>query len=184
MWAVKIILLTDAQRNILNRIADGTHTPLHFKTRSKIILMAGDKARNFVIAEKLSISVRAVEKWRGRFLGAAGLLAAAEAAGPAALNEAIRNALSDSPRSGRKPRITDEQEARIIALSLEDPKGLGLPFSHWSSELLRQECIKRGIVDTISCSQIRRYLKKKILIPTDSKGGSIRASKTKRNSRP
>ncbi|MDR1537295.1 MAG: hypothetical protein LBU32_04735 [Clostridiales bacterium] len=81
MWAAEIILLTDAQRNILNRMADGTHTPLHFKTRSKTVLMAGGKARNFVIAEKLSISVRAVEKWRGRFLDAAGLLAAAEAAG-------------------------------------------------------------------------------------------------------
>jgi hypothetical protein len=109
-------------------MADGTHTPLHFKTRSKTVLMAGGKARNFVIAEKLSISVRAVEKWRGRLL---------DDAGPAALNEAIKNALSDSPGSGRKPRITDERESRIIALSLEDPKGLGLPFSHWPSELLR-----------------------------------------------
>ncbi|MDR1538624.1 MAG: hypothetical protein LBU32_11635 [Clostridiales bacterium] len=35
MWAAEIILLTDAQRNILNRMADGTHTPLLFKARPK-----------------------------------------------------------------------------------------------------------------------------------------------------
>jgi hypothetical protein len=107
-------------------MADGIHAPLHFKTRIQTVPLAGDKARNCAAAEKLSINIHAVEKWRGR------------RGGRPRRPEAAGNALSDSPGSRRRPRITDEQEARIIALSLEDPKALGLPSVRWPAEPLRQ----------------------------------------------
>jgi hypothetical protein len=99
-------------------MADRAHAPLHFKMRAQTVPLADGKARSYATAEKLSINVHAAGKWRGRLLP-----------------EATGNALSDSPGSGGKPRIADEREARIIALSLEDPKNLGLPSVRWPAEL-------------------------------------------------
>jgi putative transposase len=55
----------------------------------------------------------------------------------------------------------DEQIAAIIALSCEDPEVLGLPFSHWTPELLQIEAIKGGIIESISVRHVGRILKRK-----------------------
>jgi hypothetical protein len=80
---------------------------------------------------------------------------------PLKLKDEIIKILSDEQRSGKPPKFTDCQVAAIIALSLEDPSAIGLPFSHWTRELIRSEAIVRGIVDGISLSQIGRFFKRK-----------------------
>jgi putative transposase len=46
-------------------------------------------------------------------------------------------------------------------MACEDPAKFGLPFSHWTPELLQIEVIKLGIVKSISVRHIGRFLKRK-----------------------
>jgi len=55
-------------------------------------------------------------------------------------------------------------------MSCQKPDDLGLPFSHWTPELLKYEAIKRGIVSTISTSLVRVFLKRERFKTTPSKG--------------
>lgn len=64
-----------------------------------------------------------------------------------------RDPRSDTPRR----RLTEQDEARVIALTLEPaPHGRG----RWTLKTLAQEVIARGIVPTISASTIGQTLKK------------------------
>ena len=83
-----------------------------------------------------------------------------EAESPHKLRQAIKEVLSDEQRPGAPATYRDEQVAAIIALACEDPAELGLPFSHWSAPLLREEAIRLGIVEGISARQISRFLKR------------------------
>lgn len=65
-----------------------------------------------------------------------------------------------SPRSGGPPpRFSDDQKQRIVALSLQRPRELGLTFNRWTLHRLAEQAEKRGIVDSISHEYIRQILK-------------------------
>jgi transposase len=161
MLHAKPITLTESEKKILEDLAKGTHTPLHLIQRSQIVLMAARGATNVEIEHKLELSNHTVIKWRGKYFNIAPELAEISEKSPSKLKSALLQALSDAHRSGTKPRVTQEQIAKILALYQSEPKKLGLPFSRWSCASLRKEAVARGIVDTISTTQIRRYLKKK-----------------------
>ena len=146
---------------ILTQLQNSTHSPLHFKQRAKIIMLAYEGYSNNAIERIMEIHGETVTKWRTRYASAYQELAATETENSRKLRERIETILSDKPRSGKPPTFKDEQVACIIALSCEQPDKLGLPFSHWTPELLRQEAIKRGIVSSISAMQISRFLKRK-----------------------
>ena len=67
--------------------------------------------------------------------------------------------LTDKPRSGSPCKFTENDRNKIIALASESPEKIGLPFTHWSLELLRSELINRKIVFSISTSHLARLLK-------------------------
>jgi hypothetical protein len=76
------------------------------------------------------------------------------------MNESlIHTWLSNEPGRGRKPQITAEQRAMIIAIACEPPSNSGYPHTHWSVRLLTQEVIKRGIIDYISYQTVWVFLK-------------------------
>ncbi len=68
--------------------------------------------------------------------------------------------LEDKKRSGTPSTFTELEKIQIVALSIENPMDLGLPFTHWTSDLLAKEVIQRGIVSSISSRHISRILKK------------------------
>ncbi|MFK7948122.1 MAG: transposase, partial [Saprospiraceae bacterium] len=72
----------------------------------------------------------------------------------------IINLLKDKSRSGTPDKFTEIQKNQIVALGLEKPLDLGLPFTHWTHELLSKEVIARGIVEKISARHLGRILKK------------------------
>jgi len=161
-WKVaKEINLTKSQERILKQFAQGTHTELHIKERSKIILMANSGYANHKIKRELNTTGNRVIKWRNRYNEKAGYLQDIENKTPLKLKSEIIKTLSDEPRPGAPPKFTDVQVAAVIALSLEDPSEIGLPFSHWTRELIREVAVQRGIVDDISVSQIGRFFKRK-----------------------
>ena len=51
------IKLSESQRNILEQMNHGTHTPQHYKKRAEIVLMANKGYSNNEMERKLQISV-------------------------------------------------------------------------------------------------------------------------------
>ncbi|MCL4858245.1 MAG: helix-turn-helix domain-containing protein [Caldilineaceae bacterium] len=68
----------------------------------------------------------------------------------------------DGLRSGKspgRPRLFGEQERRrILTIANADPRSLGLPFSRWSLQRLRNYLIEQGAVKHISVETIRQIL--------------------------
>jgi putative transposase len=154
------IMLSENQQKILTQLQTGTHIAQHFKQRAEIVLMASKGYSNNKIERMLSISGETITKWRNRYAANEPELTKIEVENPRKLRSTIEKVLSDEQRSGRNATFTDEQIACIIAMSCQKPDDLGLPFSHWTPELLKDEAIKKGIVSTISTSQVRRFLKR------------------------
>jgi transposase len=78
----------------------------------------------------------------------------------AAYKRFIISLLEDKKGRGTSTTFSIQEKEKIVALSLENPMDLGLPFTHWTRELLAQEAIARGIVESISGRHISRILKK------------------------
>jgi hypothetical protein len=71
----------------------------------------------------------------------------------------IRSWLADKSGRGRKPTITPEQKAMILAVACEPPSQSGYPNTHWTNRLLTAEVIQRGIVDDIAFQTVWSFLK-------------------------
>lgn len=164
----KKIVLSENQRKILEQMRVGTHSPQHFKQRAEIVILASQGHSNNELERRLCISGETITKWRNRYAANEKELLKIEEENPRKLRSAIEKVLSDEQRSGKPPTFTDEQVACIIAMSCQKPDELGLPFSHWTPELLKNEAIKRGIVPSISTSQVRVFLKRERFKATSS----------------
>src|SRR5262249_57147025 len=67
--------------------------------------------------------------------------------------------LGDAPRSGNPGKFTPEQVTQILALACEPPEKSGRPITHWTNAELAAEAQERGIVASISPSQVGPYLR-------------------------
>ena len=153
------ITLTEHEKKKITEMKNGSHTPLHLKKRSEIILLASDGKCNSEISREVEMNRENVTKWRNRYAVASEELTKTSSETPKKLRGMIEKVLSDAPRPGAPSTFTDEQVACIIALACELPENIGLPFSHWSPSLLRKEVINRGIVESISAVHVGRFLK-------------------------
>ena len=126
-----------------------------------MILKMGDGTSNREIARQMGKSRWTATGWRKRWLKMGAKLEAAQAEGveEKALKRVIAEALSDEPRSGAPPRFTPEQIVQIVALACEKPEDSGRSVSNWTPRELKEEVVKRGIVQTISVRSVGRFLK-------------------------
>lgn len=83
----------------------------------------------------------------------------------AELRRAIEDALSDAPRSGSAGTFTAEQVTQVLAVACEEPEQSGRPVDRWTHREIADEVIARGIVKSISASQVGRYLAQAELQP-------------------
>ena len=155
----KEIKVNEHEKKILTEMKKGSHTPIHMKKRSEIILLATSGESNIEISRQVQMNRENVTKWRNRYAASNEELTKTEEETPKKLRGLIEKVLSDAPRSGTPSTFTDEQIACIIALACELPENLGLPFSHWSPTLLQREAKNRGIVESISAVHVGRFLK-------------------------
>lgn len=160
------ITLTERQHDILSRLVRASKTAQDVARRAQIILFAAEGKQNKEIREILSTTHNRVGRWRRRWakaeealLAAERLLDKGELSAPQ-MREVIVGVLSDSPRSGAPPTFSAEQIAAIFALACTPPEEVGVPISHWTSEALAAEAIKREIVPSISGRQVARFLKR------------------------
>jgi transposase len=107
------LVLTDDERQTLQRWARRAKTAQALALRCKIVLACAEGQTNQAVAEQLGIWPQTVAKWRGRFV------------------RQRLEGLSDEPRPGRPRTITDEQVEQLLTKTLEE-----LPphhDTHWST---------------------------------------------------
>ncbi len=180
------IQLSEYQRQHLNAIVNSRNSKQGTVQRAKIILMASEGATNARISREFGIHDDTVRTWRGRWAESQKRLdkIESEAFSPVQdqqrgaaleiqenksalqqLESAIGEILNDKPRSGAPLNFTAEQFAAIIALSCESPCKCGREVTHWTPRELKDEVLKRKIVEKISVSTVGRLLRDSVIKP-------------------
>ncbi len=165
------IQITENQHDILQQIERSTTAPKRLVQRAGVILMGFAGMLNVTIAQELGLARKQVGLWRRRWQQSFDALVAIECheSQTAALRRAIEDVLSDAPRSGSPGTFTAEQVTQILAVACESPELSGRPIDRWTHRELADEVIARGIVTSISISQVGRYLAEAELQPHRSK---------------
>lgn len=124
----------------MTKILSGGMSRAREQTRARILDLLYRKEHPLQIAEVLKISPATVYNVQSRYL-----------------TEGLEAALRDKPRSGKPPKITGEQKARVTALACSDaPEG----HARWTLRLLADKSIELGFVESISHMEVARILKK------------------------
>ena len=164
------IVCTEKQQSILQQMRRATTAPQRLVQRAGVILMGFTGAFNVDIANSVGLTRKQV----GLSIDRAdnnphGLVAIECCESQAALRQAIEDLLSDAPRNGSTGTFTAEQVTHILALACEPPEQSGRPIDRWTHRELADEVVQRGIVSSISVSQVGRYLAQAALPPHRSK---------------
>jgi len=164
------IVLTEKQESVLQQITRATTAPQRLIQRASVILLAFAGSLNQHIAKEVNLARKQVGLWRRRWQQSFHALVAIECRETRAeLHRAIEDVLSDAPRNGSTGTFTAEQVTQILAVACEPPEQSGRPIDRWTHRELADEVIQRGIVPSISVSQVGRYLAQAELQPHRSK---------------
>jgi transposase len=158
--------ITERQQDILRTFSRSVTAPSRLRQRAAIILLAFDGLLNEDIAERVGLTHRQVGRWRRRWANAWNQLIDIECCESRAdLRRGIEAVLTDEPRPGAPAKFTPAQVTQILAVACEPPETSGRPITHWTTQELTDEVIRRGIVASISPSQVYRYLREAALQP-------------------
>ena len=166
------VVVTVAQRAVVEGLVRAYTTQQHIAQRARIVLMSAEGRRNVDQAAVLGTDPQRIRRWRRRWADAQPAIAAAEVTEGehAHVDDLILELLRDEQRAGRKPVFTAEQVAQIIAVACEKPsEESDRPVSHWTPRELADEVIKRGIVASISPRHVGRILEDADLKPHRSR---------------
>jgi hypothetical protein len=164
------IMITEKQQMILQQITNAPTATVQHAQRAKIILEAFAGKLNGDIVVPVGLNRIQVGLWRRRWADSFEALVAIECRETnAKLTRAIQQVLSDAPRSGAPCTFTAEQVTQILAVACEPPENSGRPINRWTHRELTDEVILRGIVPSISTSQVGSYLQEADLQPHRSK---------------
>jgi len=149
------IILSEAERAILESWANSRGLPHRQVVRARIITLAAQGVPNQSIATSLGISRPTVQLWRGRFL-------------------ALRTAglEKDAPRPGRKPRICGAKIKAVVQATLHTTPANA---THWSTRSMaraqglseatirriwKQHNLKPHLVETFKLSRDKHFVEK------------------------
>jgi transposase len=164
------VTVTERQHAILLALRNATTAPSHLRQRAAVILLAFDGLLNEDIADQIGLGRFQVGRWRRRWAKAwSGLIDRECRETGADLRRAIVAILTDAPRPGAPGKFTPEQVTQILAVACEPPEKSGRPITHWTAHELADEVVKRGIVTSISTTQVGRYLREAALQPHKSR---------------
>ena len=117
------VIVTEKQQAILESFSKSRSVSVSLAQRSRIILLAFDGHNNEAIESLVGLQHDAVGRWRRRWRDNWERLIDIECSEERHVLEAeIVKLLSDLKRSGRKPRVSAEQQAAIFKTACEDPK--------------------------------------------------------------
>jgi len=146
------ILLTDAERQELEKLVRRPTTAQQKALRGRIVLLAADGKNTPEIGRQLRTSLDTVRLWRRRWLDLQPILLK---------DLSVAERLEDLPRPGTPPRFTADQICQMEQMACEKPEKAGRPISQWTGREIADELVKRGIVDKISARHASRLLKKR-----------------------
>lgn len=142
----------EKEKHQIRKLAGSRHAPGDWITRAKMIVGSWEHKRTTAIAQELGCHPQTVRERIARF-NAEGI-----------------DGLGDRPGAGRKPRLTEAERGRIIALARSDPPGKPVRMgddlqavepekeAQWSLDALARAAHEKGI--QVERSQIRRILVK------------------------
>ena len=160
------VTITERQQDLLRTIRNAPTSSAQLQQRAALVLLAFEKRSNEEIATEVGLSRRQVSIWRRRWADAWDRLIRIECTqSHAALRRAVEQVLRDEPRAGSPGKFTPEQIVAILAVACEPPEKSGRPITHWTAKELTDEVTKRGIVPSISVTQVSRYLREAALQP-------------------
>lgn len=125
MRVAPAIDLSSAARTELEKIMRRRTTPLRVSERCRIVLLAAEGLQDKQIAERMRVAPRMASLWRGRYI-----------------ELGVDSLLKDAPRSGRKPTISAEKVAQVIAKTTQNKPATA---THWSRSTMAREA---GISDS------------------------------------
>lgn len=165
------VVITERQQAVLRKMSTATTVAKRLVQRATLILLAFAGMDNRDIAQRVGLERHQIGLWRRRWQRAFNDLVRIECTEdpPAQLRHAIEAVLSDEPRPGCPGKFTAEQITLLFALACEPPAKSGLPITHWTGAELAAEASKRGIVESISVSQVNRLLREAELQPHRSR---------------
>ena len=155
------VTLDAEERTALERLVSVGKGAGRKLTHARILLLAdavhGEVSRDEEIVAALGTSPRTVARVRKRFV-----------------TEGIGSALDSKPWPARpdKIKIKGDIEQKLVRLACTDPpRGR----AHWTLQLLADEMVVLGLVDSISVETVRQALKKTTFSPgSSSHGASLR----------
>lgn len=160
------VRLTEKQHAILQQIIRSVTASQRLGQRARLIVLAFDGMFNRVIADMVGLHRKQVGLWRRRWKQSFDALVAIECReSQAALRRAIEETLGDAPRGGSSGKFTAEQVTQVLAVACEPADQSGRPIDEWTGRELADELVQRGIVPSISVSQVNRYLAEAELQP-------------------
>jgi transposase-like protein len=156
------IVLDAREIKLLEQIVRSRTLGTDLQTRARIVLAAAQGKTNLQIQKEHGIEKHRVSLWRNRFFTLHEQWKKLDTKLRPKMNEMlIREWFADTSGRGRKPRITEEQKARIIAMACESPKKYEYEPTQWTNRLLAKAVVKQGIVESITHKTVWYFLKGK-----------------------
>lgn len=155
-----MVALDSLERVILCKIIRSKTLGDSLKERATIVLAASEGLNNRQIVKKHGLEEHRVSQWRTRWHEFHEHWKQLDPAlRPKMSAKLVRKWLADAKGRGKKPTITEEQRALILAVACELPENSGYPHTHWTDRLLAGEVMKRDIVEYVSHVWIWKFLK-------------------------
>jgi len=107
------IVLSEEERAVLTRSANGRTVAVRVSQRAKVVLLAADGQQTKAIAAVLSVAPATAGRWRERFL-----------------RQGVAGIEKDAPRPGRKPSIPPETVREIVRKTTQEKP---LQATQWST---------------------------------------------------
>jgi hypothetical protein len=139
-----VIHLIPEQRRHLENLIHAGSAPARTQTKARILLLTdrsqGERRTDTEITQALLCSKGTLGSTRKRFA-----------------REGMEAALYDKPRPGKAPKITGEVEAELVLLACSSPP---LGQARWTLQLLADQLVLLGLVQSISAVAVHERLKK------------------------
>jgi transposase len=135
-----IVDLNEAELSHLQSLTKTGKHKARTITRANILLMASESYPDNAIASTLRVNVSTVERTREKFVVGG-----------------LEYALEDRPHPPKPRKLDGKQEAFLVATACSTaPEGR----TRWTMQLLAEQLVNLGIVDSISDETVRQTLKK------------------------
>lgn len=135
-----VVTLSDTERTELRTLLRKGTASVRMITRARVLLLSAAGSTDDHIAAALDVGTTTVERLRRRFV-----------------EHGLAATLHERPRPGGAPKLDGKQEALLVALACSEPPQ---DRAKWTMQLLADNLVAIGAVDTISDETVRRVLKK------------------------